>query len=59
MRKKPFESTVGKRKSADHQHPFPTIYSTYAKTNFCPAVASILLSVNAFHLEQSKILLYG
>ena len=39
--------------------PFPTMFSVLPKTNFTLSVTFILLSANAFLLDQSKILLFG
>ena len=39
--------------------PFPTMFSTLLKTNFNIWVTFILSSVNAFNLDQSKIVSFG
>ena len=61
LTKKSFENIVGKRENAGNQHfllfsqcflPFPKQISIFS-------VIFILLSANAFNLDQSKILSFG
>ena len=39
--------------------PFPTMFSTLSKTKIIMSSNSILLSANAFNLDQSKNLMFG
>ena len=40
-------------------YPFPTMFSTFHKTNFKFSVTFILSSANAFDLDKPKILSFG
>ena len=58
--KKRFESIVGKGENAGNQHfvRFPQCFLPILK-QISISVTFILLSANAFNLDQSKILLFG
>ena len=53
----PSKNIVGKGENAAFS-PFPTMFSTFPKTNFNFWVAIILLSANVFNLDTSKNLLF-
>ena len=56
LEKKTFENIVGKGENAGNQHFlfFPLMFFICPKTNFYFSVTFILLSANAFNLDQSK-----
>ena len=60
--KKPVENIVGKRENAGHnQHflLFPTMFSTFPKTNFNFSVTFILLAAKAFDMYKFKNFSFG
>ena len=59
--KKPFENIVGKGENAGNQHflLFPQCFLPFLLQNSFFKSHLILLSANAFNLDQSKILLFG
>ena len=61
LRKTFCENIVGIGENAGNQHflLFPKCFSPHPKINFYFSVTLILLSAIPFHLEQSKILLFG
>ena len=61
LKKKVLENIVGKGGNAGKQHflLFPTMFSTYPKTNYNFLVTFMLSSTNAFKLYWSKVLLFG
>ena len=58
---KPFENVGGKGENAGNQQfsPFPAMFSTHAKKNFCFEITFILSSANAFNLDHSKNLTFA
>ena len=62
LKMKPFKNIVGKGKNAGNQHfvLFPQYSLSFSEQiSFFFSVAFILSSANAFHLDQSKNLLFG
>ena len=62
LHKKPYENILGNGENAGNQHAFshfPTMFSTFLKTNLNFSATFILSSANAFNLDQFKILPFG
>ena len=61
LKKMPFEKTEGKGENAGYQHflLFPQCFLPFFKTNFNISGTFIVLSANAFNLDQSKICSFG
>ena len=57
----PFENIVGKEENAGNQHflLFPQFFLSLSKAKIFTIVNFILLSGNAFNLDQSRILSFG
>ena len=60
LKQRAFENIAGKGQNAGNQHflLFPTMFSTLPKTNLNFSF-TFLSSANTFHLDQSKIVLFG
>ena len=61
LEKEDYKNIVGKGENAGHQHFFPFSNNVFysSKKNFKFSITCILSSVNAFNLDQSKILSFG